>query len=178
MFWNAGCFLARLDATDSIELFSGSGWIKGTNPARATTVFTSGTWVSSVVRVSSGLRHVYIDAFGHSLLGHHAQNETGPWSDSAAIGACQLPVSDSKAFCAGPIIHQEISDPNRPGEMAISYEIGSMGPRAAGTWMTIGRGWSGLKTRDDAELSCFGGTVRALWVVRRWGPSTRTARKT
>lgn len=128
MFFNAGCYLARLDATDSIQLFSGSDWLTGTNPAGATTVFSSGTWVSSVVRVSSGLRHVYIEGFGRSLLGHRATSETGPWTDSAPLGACQLPASDSHAFCAGPIVHQEISDPTRPGELAISYEIGSMGP--------------------------------------------------
>ena len=125
--WDAGCFLARLDVNDSIQLFSGGDWITGNDPTRATTVFSSGTWVSSVVRSAGALRHVYISAFGSHLLTQSAAKETGPWTDSAQLAVCRLPSNDANAFCAGPIVHPEISDPTRPRELAISYQVGTQG---------------------------------------------------
>jgi hypothetical protein len=46
-------------------------------------------------------------------------------SPSSTIGPCQLPPGDSHAFCAGPVVHQELADPSRPGEVVISYGVGT-----------------------------------------------------
>jgi len=132
MFLLQGCELARLDANDQVELFTPNGqWVATTDPSQGATLFGSGTWTSSVVPSASGVRHVYVADFGSTIQSHVAPAATGPWTDGPDVAACDLPSSsDPKAFCAGPIVHLEhleLSDPTRPGELPISYGVGTTG---------------------------------------------------
>jgi hypothetical protein len=128
MFLEQGCELARLDANDDVELFSAQGtWIASTDAARGAVLFGSGTFTSSVVpEPGGGLRHVFIGDFGNTIQSHVAGGVTGPWIQGSNVAACDLPLSDDPhSFCGGPIAHGELSDPTRPGEMAITYGVGS-----------------------------------------------------
>ena len=88
-------------------------------------LFRSGTWNSSVVSSASGLRHVYAVDFGGTIQSDVASNVTGPWTAAPDLATCDLPTDDPKSFCAGPTVHSEISDPTRPGELAITYGVGT-----------------------------------------------------
>ena len=124
-----GCELARLDAAGDVELWSKSGaWVAGTNSALGATLFSSGNWTSSVLANAGSFLHVYIPDFGTTFETDAASTITGPWSPGARLGACALPAEDLKAFCAGATVHQELSDPTRPGELPVSYGIGTTGP--------------------------------------------------
>jgi hypothetical protein len=127
-FLTQGCRLARLDAADIPELYAGGGsWIGSVRALDGAVVFQSGTWMSSVVPAPLGPLHVYIVDFGSEILSHVASAPTGPWSDGAGFGPCDLPAGDPKAFCAGPIVHTELADPTRPGELPIVYGVGTTG---------------------------------------------------
>lgn len=124
------CKLARLDAGDGVELLGHSGdFIASVRASDGAATFDSGTWTSSVISVTGGFRHVYIADFGGELQSHQAGSLLGPWSDGASLGPCALPAGDPHAFCAGPIVHTDIADPTRPGELAISYGVGTTGAK-------------------------------------------------
>jgi hypothetical protein len=122
-----GCEVALLDPNDAIELFSKTGaWLPTVDASQGATLFGSGTWNSSVVVSSSGLRHIYAFDFGDTIKSHVAARVTGPWTEGPDLAACDLPrADDPNSFCAGPIVHAELSGPTRPGELAISYGVGS-----------------------------------------------------
>ncbi len=127
-FLQSGCELARLDAGDAVELLGADGNFHATADAtQGAVLFGSGPWQSSLVRAADGFRHVYISGFGSSLESHFASGLAGPWSDGPSLGACELPAADAKAFCAGATVHLELADPTRPGELPVSYSIGSTG---------------------------------------------------
>jgi hypothetical protein len=89
-------------------------------------LFGGGSWTSSVVAAPSGFRHIYVDDFGSTLQSDNASVATGPWTSGPNLAQCDLPLADDpSSFCAGPIVHGELSDPTRPGEVAISYGVGS-----------------------------------------------------
>ncbi len=68
----------------------------------------------------------------HRLSTHTASSITGPWSEGRDLGACDLAVGDPKSFCAGPVVHEELADPTRAGELPITYGVGnSMGTAVA-----------------------------------------------
>ncbi len=116
-FLTEACDLARLDASDNVSVV-------------AENVFDSGPWVSSVVtRAGGGFEHVFAVGFGTDLETHTAAHLAGPWTAGAALGACELPKADAAAFCAAPVVHEEIADPTRPGELPITYGVGSTGTR-------------------------------------------------
>jgi hypothetical protein len=126
------CILARFDAQDAMQLLAGGGsWIASTDGSiAATTGLQSGPWVSSVVADPGdsslrGLLHVYASGFGTTLETQTASGPEGPWTAAAPIGACALPSYDTAAYCAGPVVHEELADPTRPGEVVVSYGIGS-----------------------------------------------------
>jgi hypothetical protein len=127
MYLEQGCELARLDASDNVELLSTQGtWIATTDASQGAVLFGAGTWTSSVAPAPNGLRHVYIIDFGSQLQSDVATVATGPWTPGPNLATCDLPLADDpQAFCAGPTVHGELSDPTRPGEMAISYGVGS-----------------------------------------------------
>jgi hypothetical protein len=143
VFLEQGCELARLDASDSVELFSTQGtWIPSTDASQGAVLFGAGTWMSSVVPAPSGLRHVFVVDFGATLQSDVAADVTDTWTSGPNLGACDLPLADDpKSFCAGPIVHGELSDPTRPGEMAITYGVGSSAETPPGS---AGDYWSRL----------------------------------
>lgn len=121
-----GCNLARLDESDDVELFSNSAtWIPSVDASQGAILFRSGTWNSSVVENANQLRHVYAIDFGSTIQSDVASDATGPWTSGATLATCDLPSDDPKAFCAGPTVHGALSDPTRPGELAITYGVGS-----------------------------------------------------
>jgi hypothetical protein len=126
-----GCVQARLDAAANVEILDKSGtFIPSVNPRDGAVVFDSGPWSSSVVPVPGGYSHVYIGDFGNQLRSQQAASLLGSWSDGPGRGGCDLPTVDSKAYCAGPIVRTDIVDPTRPGELPITYSIGTTGKQA------------------------------------------------
>jgi hypothetical protein len=123
------CRLARVDTSDGIELFGfGDSFIKSTRATDGPSVFESSHWMSSVVPVPGGYRHVYVVAFGTELQSQVASSPLGPWTAGPSLGRCGLPGGDDKAWCAGPIAHLELADPTRPGELPIAYGVGTTTP--------------------------------------------------
>ncbi|MGH7435577.1 MAG: hypothetical protein ACRENE_07870 [Polyangiaceae bacterium] len=126
------CRLARLDASDDVELYGAAGtFIASVRASDGPVVFVAGSWMSSVVAVPSGYRHVYIGDFGNHLSSQEAATPLGPWSDAPDLGTCDLP-SDGDAFCAGPVVHDELADPTRPGELPVTYGVGESSPSPMG----------------------------------------------
>lgn len=127
------CVVTRFDPGGGTATFAGAaGWRPGLDGAAGATVFESGPWISSVVpdAASGGLLHVYAIGFGTTLETHLAPAPEGPWAAGASIGPCALPSGDAHAFCAGPVVHEELADPTRPGEIVVSYGVASTAPSA------------------------------------------------
>jgi hypothetical protein len=119
-----GCALAELDANDVVTL-------------RSEPQFSSGPWVSSVVANAGRFEHVYIAGFGSTLESDVAASPIGPWSKGPTLARCQTPSADAKSYCAGPVVHPELTDPTHSGERVVTYSIGSTGPhtgKAADYW--------------------------------------------
>ena len=127
------CRVARVDANDSVELLSKSGdWIASVRATDGAIEFESGTWQSSVTANQTGFEHVYIADYGSSLLSQSAPTLLGPWVETAGRGACELPASDTHAFCAGPIVQSDLIDPTRSGELPVTYAVGTTNPSTTG----------------------------------------------
>ena len=71
-----------------------------------------------------GFAHVYTAGFGSDLEQHVATFPYGPWTDGARIAHCDVPARDEHAYCAGPVVHEELDDPTRSDDMAITYGLG------------------------------------------------------
>jgi len=124
------CVLARLDASDRMELFAGNNrWVSTNRRADAAPVFDAGPWISSIVPVRDPARlaHVFAVGFGSDLQTHSAVAPEGPWTPATVLARCDLPPGDPDAFCAGPVVHQELADPTRPGELPVTYGVGTTG---------------------------------------------------
>jgi hypothetical protein len=123
-----GCLLARLDESDDTLLYAGHGrWVAETDSASAATVFQSSSWFSSVVPATGGgFEHVYVVAWGTTLQTQTAPALEGPWADGPDLSPCDVPASDSQAFCTGPVVHEELQDPTRPGETVVSYSVATL----------------------------------------------------
>jgi len=131
-FLTEKCLLARFDAKEDMELFLGNGqWTQGTAQAAAARLFDSGPWLSSVTAVPSGLLHVYAAGFGTTLEMHGAKTVEGPWSPVGAQPACDLPKDDPSAYCAGPVVHEEMRNPSRPAQLPVSYGVGTTSANGA-----------------------------------------------
>jgi hypothetical protein len=131
-FLTEKCLLARFDGQEQMELFLGNGqWTKGTDETNAARLFDSGPWLSSVTQAPSGLVHVYTPGFGTALEFHGAKGIEGPWSSAGARDACDLPTNDPNAYCAGPVVHEELRDPARPGQLPVTYGVGTTAPNGA-----------------------------------------------
>jgi hypothetical protein len=127
------CKLARLDSANAIELLGKAGdFIASVRASDGAATFDSGPWTSSVVAGPGGFRHVYVGGFGTTIGSHVAASPLGPWSDGPGLGGCDLPAGDAKAFCAGPIVHTDIADPTRAGELPVTYGVGTTGAKVGG----------------------------------------------
>jgi hypothetical protein len=135
------CALARLSG-DALEYETATGsWLGDASVSETATAFSSGPWISSVLAqppATGGFLHVYSAGFGTTLESHTAPAVTGPWSDGPTLATCDLPRTDPKSFCAGPIVHEELMDPTRPGELVVSYGVGTTAsaPAESGTLST------------------------------------------
>ncbi len=130
-FLTERCVVGRLDATDRLELFAGNDrWVTSDRRSDGAAVFDAGPWVSSVVPVGNTARlaHVFAVGFGSDLQVHSAAAPEGPWSAATSVARCALPTDDPDAFCAGPVVHLELADPTRPGELPVTYGVGSTAP--------------------------------------------------
>jgi hypothetical protein len=131
-FLTEKCVVGRVDERDAMELFAGGNrWVASTRGRDGEPLFDAGPWVSSVTaRPSGGFLHVYAVGFGSDLQTHVASKIEGPWEKGPNLGRCELPPGDDKAFCAGPVVHEELIDPTRPNELVVSYGRGSTRPDA------------------------------------------------
>ena len=131
-----GCLLGRLDTRDRLELYTGNDhWSASALPSAGAIVFEDGPWISSVQRSRANtqdLLHVFAAGFDAGLHIQHAVEPRGPWGEARALAACSLPEGDPEAYCAGPILHAELADPTRPGELVVSYGVGTTGPVGEG----------------------------------------------
>ncbi len=127
-----GCKLARLDGNDAVEILSKSGdWIASVRGSDGVTLFDSGRWVSAVVPVPGALEHLYVADYTRSILRQTSTTPEGPWSDEASLAACDLPPADPKAVCAAVVVHEDLADPTRPGEVPVTYAVGSTGAQTS-----------------------------------------------
>jgi len=128
MFLTERCVVARLDASDRMELFGGGGrWIASARGSDGATVFDAGPWVSSVVALpgAMGLAHIFTVGFGSDLQVHRSTAPEGPWSAAASLARCDLPGGDAHSYCAGPVVQRDLADPTRPDELPVTYDVGS-----------------------------------------------------
>lgn len=135
MYLLRGCVVGRVDARDATTYWRGAeGW-SATLPTAEAEVMGSGPWLSSVVRddATHALTHVFIGGFGTRIQSHVANAPEGPWRDGRDLAACEVPSGDMHAYCAGPVVHEELTDPTRPDEIAVSYALGTTDPNTAVT---------------------------------------------
>ena len=126
-YLSEGCLLARLDPRDKLELYLGNdAWSASAATAASAVVFEDGPWISSVRRSRAkpdSLLHVFITNFDHTLQVQGAARAEGPWGGPTPNARCALPALDPKAFCAAPVVHEELADPTRPTEVVVSYDV-------------------------------------------------------
>jgi len=128
-----GCVVTRQDPLGNLQLFAGGGsWVESLDGTVGATVFTSGSWTSAVApgAGAGSLFHVFVGDFGSTLESQVAAAPEGPWTDGPTLGACDLPASDAHAFCNAPVVHQELADPTRPGEVVVSYDVSTLATNA------------------------------------------------
>jgi hypothetical protein len=144
-FLSSPCALGRLE-DGQLELYTkGDAWTAGADVEETSTMFESGPWISSVVTTPAAtLLHVYASGFGTTLQTHTATHVTGPWSPGATLATCDLPSIDPHAFCAGPVVHTELMDPTRPGELVVSHGVGSTASVPADTGTLATTYWTRL----------------------------------
>lgn len=127
-FLTEQCLLARLDASESLALYGQDGsWQPPSGATPPAMLFDSGPWISSVARTSTGLLHVYAVGFGSDLETHVASEVTGPFTPGASLAHCVLPTADTKSYCAGPVVHAELTA-TKSRTLAISYGVGTTSP--------------------------------------------------
>ncbi len=131
-FLTEGCLLGRLDTKDRLELYLGSDrWTSNAIASSGARVFDDGPWISSVLpdpAHPNDLLHVFAAGFGDNLQIQSAARPEGPWGAASTLGACTLPGADAKAYCAGPIVHEELMDPTQPNELVVSYGVATTDP--------------------------------------------------
>ena len=60
---------------------------------------------------------MFVVDFGATLQSDVAADVTDTWTTGPNLGDCDLPLADDpKSFCAGPIVHGELSDPDETGD--------------------------------------------------------------
>jgi hypothetical protein len=131
-FLTEKCLVARFDATEQMELYQGNGvWSKSTAASSAVRQFDQGPWLGAVTRNGTGFLHVYGVGFGSELEAHAAATLEGTWTKTANLRHCDLPTTDGKAYCAGPVVHEEMASPAAPKGLVVTYAVGTTAPNAA-----------------------------------------------
>ncbi len=136
-FLTEGCLLGRLDTHDGLELYLGADlWSGNAAASSGAIVFDDGPWISSVLldpTQASGLLHVFAGGFSNELQIQQAQRPEGPWGAASTLARCTLSQTDPKAYCAGPIVHEELFDPTQPNELVVSYGVATTDPTHMGS---------------------------------------------
>ncbi len=137
-FLTEKCLVARFDASEQMELYQGNGvWSKSTAASSAVRQFDQGPWLGAVTpRAAGGLLHVYSVGFGSDLETHTAPTLEGTWTKAANLRHCDLPTTDGKAYCAGPVVHEEMGNPATPSGLVVTYGVGTTAPNGAQLQMT------------------------------------------
>jgi hypothetical protein len=131
-FLTEKCLVARFDAAEQMELFQGAAtWSKSTAQANAARLFEAGPWLGSVVPRPNGFLHAYAAGFGSDIQAHASSGIEGPWTKASNLHHCDLPAGDPKAYCAGPVIHEEMANPASPAGIVITYGVGTTAPNGA-----------------------------------------------
>ncbi len=124
-FLTEPCALGRLSTSGVDYLGANGGWSAAASVAQMATVFSGGPWIASVVPTSGGqLEHIYAVGFGTTLETDTASEPVGPWTAGPTLAQCDLPADDAHAFCAGPVVHEELADPTAKG-VVVSYGVGT-----------------------------------------------------
>ena len=116
------CLVARVDGGAASYWVAG-GWTPMWSGER--TGFDAGPWLSSVTRLDVGYVAITTIGFGSHLRAARATSLTGDWSAATNVAPCRLPLGDDAAYCAGPVVHDELRDPLRPRELPVTYGIGT-----------------------------------------------------
>lgn len=125
-FLTEPCALARLAPTGLDYLGTNGSSISAASVDETATVFSGGPWIASVVPAGGGqLLHVYAVGFGSTLETDTAAQATGPWTAGPTLAQCDSPADDPHAFCAGPVVHEELADPAAAGQLVVSYGVGT-----------------------------------------------------
>ena len=131
-FLTEKCLLARFDAAEQMELYQGGGaWSKSTAQSTAVRQFEQGPWLGSVTARPNGFLHVYAVGFGTDLQTHVASSFDGTWTSASNLAHCDLPKGDPKAYCAGPVVHEEMANPSFPSGIVVTYGVGTTAPNGA-----------------------------------------------
>ncbi len=128
------CYVARspwssVHESNAWQRWSSAGW--GNGPAER--VFDSGPHRGPVFEApdGSGFVHLFVAGFGDRIEIQRAEAPEGPWTTPTTFVVCNLPLTDPDAFCAGPAVHLEMTDPRTPDVVHVSYSIGSLAPNAS-----------------------------------------------
>lgn len=115
--------LDEIDDSTAWRVLGEHGWGNGP-PVR---VFGSGPHRGPVFADprGQGFIHVYAIGFGTSLQITRSPRPEGPWSAPEDLAHCVLPDQDPQAYCAGPVIYQELWDPFEPNQLIVGYSIGT-----------------------------------------------------
>jgi hypothetical protein len=133
-FLTEPCALARLDASGVDYLGTNDTWIADATAQETATLFSDGPWIASVVPVwTGGFQHVYAVGFGNTLETDTATDLTGTWTAGPTLAGCDVPADDSHAFCAGPVVHEELADPTVGGQRVVTYGVGTTAATGQGS---------------------------------------------
>jgi hypothetical protein len=127
-FLTAGCVVGRLDQDSSMQLFAGGNrWVSSQNRSDGAITFDDGPWISSVLHdpTENRLLHLYTVGFATSVGSHSAPRLEGPWGGLGTLRQCDLP-GESGAYCQGPAVHPELSDPTESRELVVSLRTGNI----------------------------------------------------
>ncbi len=123
------CLVARVGPAGGTVYWSTAGWTPAWLGER--TGFDAGPWISSVTRLDPGYAAVSAIGFGADLRVSRTTALTSGWSAARNVAHCRLPSGDPDAFCAGPVVHDELRDPLRPHELPVTYGVGTTAPDGA-----------------------------------------------
>lgn len=117
------CLVARIEPAGMTSYWVLDGWSPVWRGAR--TGFTAGPWLSSVTKIDAGYAAITTIGFGSDVRVSRTTTLADGWSAAANVAHCQLPGSDTHAYCAGPVVHEELRDPLHRQTLPIAYSIGT-----------------------------------------------------
>lgn len=120
------CLLARIDAGGATTYWAGDRWAPTWDGER--TGFDAGPWISAVTELDGAYIALTVIGFGSELRAARTGDFVDRWGAATNVARCALPSGDADAFCAGPVVHEELRDPLRRGVLPVTYGIGTTAP--------------------------------------------------